>query len=526
MSETTYTPLHIVPEGREMLACNCLVPDGWVQVPLPEEEHDFSQPTTFLPLLVCMAPYGAVLFTIAARPSFDDGTVQDWAEYLASNDNIEIEQVQQARIGRSPCVLFNATQASHAGIMRIRSVFLEDGGRLYNIGTMAPEQIWPSVEPVFHKLLGAFQLDEIKGLTAQPLRLMTSDPVVDLSEDYVAPTAAKATEVEEPSAVDNSLVNEALAGIDTTDPREGANEASSNERATQPADVALADDPSSLDQENEMTARMRDNGVGLVPRIIMTSHSAKFVTVGAGAIEAMFRVPFGWHVIDDGKRTLVFDAGGKMQINLDLRPATPDQHISVLQGIGDELAAENPEALFLKMEFLGMPCLGVRNLVVNGETLEQAYFIRESNRPDMALVVRVTADPENFTFAANTAEVILTSLQGPPPLEEEFQGQPEWWVAAVRLERENKLEEAEQIILKALDHIGVYSSLAHLYEERMARLHRVGDAEGAKQAKERAIQWLYSYAGSATSGGEGAALSYERDQRIAALGGEESKPTP
>ena len=62
-----------------------------------------------------------------------------------------------------------------------------------------------------------------------------------------------------------------------------------------------------------------------------------------------------------------------------------------------------------------------------------------------------------------------------------------------------------------------------MYEERCARLARAGREEDAAAARERAIHWLYVYASSATSGGEGAALSRERDQRIAALGGEVPK---
>ena len=125
-----------------------------------------------------------------------------------------------------------------------------------------------------------------------------------------------------------------------------------------------------------------------------------------------------------------------------------------------------------------------------------------------------------MTRAMNTAEVILTSLQGPVPPDPEFAGQPEWWREAVMLERANRLEEAEQRILKAVDHIGAFSSVAHLYEGRYARLQRAGRDEEATAARERAIHWLDVYASSATSGGEGTALSRERDQRVAALGGE------
>ena len=45
-----------------------------------------------------MAPYGAVVFSIAARPAFDDGTVQDWADYLAAQNNVSVEGVREARV--------------------------------------------------------------------------------------------------------------------------------------------------------------------------------------------------------------------------------------------------------------------------------------------------------------------------------------------------------------------------------------------------------------------------------------------
>lgn len=103
----------------------------------------------------------------------------------------------------------------------------------------------------------------------------------------------------------------------------------------------------------------------------------------------------------------------------------------------------------------------------------------------------------------------------------EFAGKPDWWRNAVLLERADRLDEAEQTILGAIDHLGVYSQLAYMYELRVGRLMAEGRSADATAAKARAIHWLNAYAGSATSGGEGMALSYERDQRIAALGGED-----
>ena len=330
VSTTTFSPHHLVPDGRAMLSCSCELPDTWMKIPTPDEAYDFDNPLVFLPILLCMAPFGAVVFTIAARPAYENGSVQDWAEYLAEHNNLKLEQIREARVNRMPCILVDATMPSEVGVMRSRSVFLEDGKRLYNIGTLAPDAIWASVEADFNHLLGSFKLDETSGITAVPLRLMTSESAVDVSAPYSA------------------------------------------------------------------------------------------------AVEARRK------------------------------------------------AAEPPP-----------------------KPVE-----RKPDRP-----VFIDYEPPD---------------EPPPPPEPvrdpEFAGQPDWWRDAVLLERADKLEEAEQTVLKALDHIGVYSSLAHMYELRMGRLSNEGRDADAAAAKERAVHWLYMYASSATSGGEGAALSYERDQRLRALG--------
>jgi hypothetical protein len=197
----------------------------------------------------------------------------------------------------------------------------EDGRRLFNIGTLAPDAIWSSVEADFDRLLGSFALDDVQGITVAPLRQMTSESAVDLSAGVasavaspaVASPAIRETAAGVPAAVDQPL-------DDSAGDEPLRNEApASDDRPTQAIDVALADDAASLDPDHPMNASLRDSGVGLVPRVIMVATREKFATVGAAAIEAMFRVPLGWHVIDDGRRTLVFDPDGSVRINLNLR---------------------------------------------------------------------------------------------------------------------------------------------------------------------------------------------------------------
>lgn len=390
-----------------MLSCTCLFPDGWVQVPTPDETYDFDNPGVFLPLLVGMAPYGAVVFTIAARPAFGDGTVQDWAEFLAAQNNLRLETVREARVNRLPCVLVEGTMDAEMGVMRSRSVFLEDGQRLYNIGALAPEAIWDSVRVVFDRLLGSFAPDQVHGLTAAPLRQMTSDPAIDLTALATTETQPSAGDVRAepaPAAVTDATASATASATEEVH--------AANDTPARAADVAIADDAATLDPEHVINVRLRDLGAGLVPRVLSVDERERYAVVGAAAIASLFHVPFGWHVIDDGRRTLIFDVPGGVQISLNLR-AAPDGVYTLLASVGDELASANPEALFLKMELLGMPCLAIRDLDIDGERLDQAYVARASHHGELALVCRVTATRDDMTRAMNTAEVILMSMHAP-----------------------------------------------------------------------------------------------------------------
>lgn len=92
-----------------------------------------------------------------------------------------------------------------------------------------------------------------------------------------------------------------------------------------------------------------------------------------------------------------------------------------------------------------------------------------------------------------------------------------WARAAQSTEGPDRLEEVEREMLASIDHIGVAGSIAEIYAERMRAFQRAGNEARAIAAFKLAVDWMGSYASSATSGGEGAALSYERDRFRAAL---------
>lgn len=162
-----------VPARIADLAFGYLRPAGFHVVQIPDERPDFDQPTTFFPLHVVMANYGAVLFSAVARPAYADGAVQDWAEFLARENQLEIVSLRPGVIGGLPCLLVEVQQPSEAGLMYMRTALLEDGGRLLNLSIMAPAAIWPGVEPTLQLALASFRLAGPRGTSTPLLRAGT-----------------------------------------------------------------------------------------------------------------------------------------------------------------------------------------------------------------------------------------------------------------------------------------------------------------------------------------------------------------
>lgn len=81
----------------------------------------------------------------------------------------------------------------------------------------------------------------------------------------------------------------------------------------------------------------------------------------------------------------------------------------------------------------------------------------------------------------------------------------------------DRLVDMEDAMRRQYDHIGVAVSIAEVYAERMREFRRLGDERRAIAAFRLAKEWMGTYASWATSGGEGAANSYQRDQFCEAL---------
>ena len=113
---------------------------------------------------------------------------------------------------------------------------------------------------------------------------------------------------------------------------------------------------------------------------------------------------------------------------------------------------------------------------------------------------------------------LVRTMIVPPHRNEPVQSSgPDWWHEAQVLLDRDRPEEAEQIIRQAVQHIGAASAIAELYAQRMRAFQRSGDEPSAAEAFKKAVDWMGTYASWATSGGEGVALSDERDRFHEAL---------
>ncbi|MBL8178108.1 MAG: hypothetical protein JNK48_25765 [Bryobacterales bacterium] len=356
---TEFDTIHVAPAARAGLSFHYAKPRNWRVLEIPKEEPRFDNPEHMMALHVCMAPYGALVFSVAARPAYADGAVSQWMTWLCGKQGIAIDEPRRVTFGAAEAMECMGRQESEAGPMRMRILFLEDGQRLFTVTCMAPEEIWTGSEGLFASMVASLQLDAVHG-----------------------PSAAL----------------EPAAG------REPA--------GARACDVALAADAGSLDFEHPLNLRLRKNGLGLTPRVLSVNLEEKHAVVAGAAVEGVFQVPLGWHVIDDGRRTLVFDAGGRIQVNLDLRGLPAEGLHGLMEAIEREHEEQQPGIAHVHFHAAGFEGLAFRGLRVGEESLEQAFLLRNAHREEVALVARVTAKESDMTLAMSLAEVMLLSLGG------------------------------------------------------------------------------------------------------------------
>lgn len=152
-----------VPSRIADLGFSFLLPDDFRAVPLPDEQPRFDEPGTFFPLTVAMAGYAAIVFSVAARPAYEDGTLTQWLTYLCAAQQMEHSEIEPAKVGAHEGVACFARQQSEAGPMKMRLCLFEDGGRMVNVSVMSPEPLWGSVADKLRTMIDSFALSSPRG---------------------------------------------------------------------------------------------------------------------------------------------------------------------------------------------------------------------------------------------------------------------------------------------------------------------------------------------------------------------------
>src|SRR5262249_11884104 len=99
MPEAFDFAVHEIPARIADLGFRVSLPRDWNLPDLPADEVDCGSAGAFFPLVMAVAPWAAVVLTIAARPGFGDGTLQDWTLFLLDSQGIKPKSFGLVNIG-------------------------------------------------------------------------------------------------------------------------------------------------------------------------------------------------------------------------------------------------------------------------------------------------------------------------------------------------------------------------------------------------------------------------------------------
>lgn len=473
------TPTHFVERAFASrmadLGFTLRLPESWQPQDLPDEEPDFDDPLRLFGLGAAAAPYAALVFAAAARPAFADGTVLDWARWLIEHNAVALRALGPSQLGALPAILGQCTADGGLGPMVTHFAFAEDGARLIHLSVTGPQALGSHVWQVWREIVGSFALAQPRGATV--------------------PLAPPAT-VHQPGAG-------ASTGVDDV------------------GSFALGGGLATLQQDHPTNRAWLEQGRGFAPRVRAVDGAAGKAWVASIALQAVLEVPLGWHALDDGVRLVLLHPDGSVQISLERLQAPGGSQEALLDRLEAQARIDYPAPQAVRLRSGPILGLALHNLFDGDQPLRQMHLLLACDPPGTVLRARATAVPEQAARAADLAEALLLGVRSGQEGEvtpNSAEPGPDWARRACALEAQGRLEEAERAMLDGCDQQGVLMSIACLYRQRMQRLAAAGDAAGAADARQRARDWAWRYAAGATSGGEGLALSRERDEFIRTLG--------
>ncbi|MFT3785565.1 MAG: hypothetical protein QM770_05300 [Tepidisphaeraceae bacterium] len=146
------------------LTCRVLLSKDFLPIEIPKQEVDFSTPTTLDGLFIAMANYGPLVFTVSARPAYDDGALSQWLEFLCRENKLDRGEISTIALGPLTGVTCDAMSLDdQGGPVRSKVVMVADGGRMFMIAGTGPEKLWRAGGAEIEQMLRSFQLASVTG---------------------------------------------------------------------------------------------------------------------------------------------------------------------------------------------------------------------------------------------------------------------------------------------------------------------------------------------------------------------------
>jgi hypothetical protein len=177
-------------------------------------------------------------------------------------------------------------------------------------------------------------------------------------------------------------------------------------------DFSLAAHARSLDPSSKTNRYLvEQRRMGSVPKVIAINEAERWASVELPAVSATVKVPLGWHVLDDGNRSLIFDPDGAVQVNFSLVPAEGRDVDQLIEQTKQQALAGQPERPTLVQQIGAMKLLAVADLQIEGETLDVCWMYTMAPVADeLFLQVRVTASKDRMTGAMDLFELLMTEF--------------------------------------------------------------------------------------------------------------------
>lgn len=168
----------------------------------------------------------------------------------------------------------------------------------------------------------------------------------------------------------------------------------------------------SLSQDHPLNANLRNNGIGLVPRIVSVDEQAGCATLACGSILARLSIPLGWHIFDDGRRVLVFDEGSTVQVNFQLVDTKGHAAELLIQHIANLVTGQHPEAEWITTDLAGMATIAFRGLKIDDEYCDQVHMLLETpGKKGLFCEIRVVCRPDDIVKTMDMVEAIFRTIE-------------------------------------------------------------------------------------------------------------------